>query len=115
MPRLYADEDFPLDVVKELRKLGHDVVTTPDANRAGQRIPDDDQLSFAQTEGRAIMTLNRRDFVRLHVKHPNHNGIITCTVDADTAALARRIDSAIRSCESMQGKLLRVIRPHAPL
>jgi len=114
MARLYADEDFPLDVVKELRQLGHDVVTTPDANRAGQRIPDDEQLSFAQADGRAVVTLNRRDFVRIHGERPSHSGIITCTVDADTAALARRIDTAIHGCGSLQGNLIRIIRPNKP-
>lgn len=114
MARLYADEDFPFDVVNELRQMGHDVVTTPDANRAGRRILDENPLSFAQADARAIMTLNRRDFVRLHVERPSHSGIITCTADADTAALARRIDRAIRACESLKGKLIRIIRPNAP-
>jgi hypothetical protein len=32
MARLYADEDFPLPVVEELRRLGHDVRTVQDAD-----------------------------------------------------------------------------------
>jgi hypothetical protein len=32
MARLYADEDFPLPVVEELRHLGHDVRTVQDAD-----------------------------------------------------------------------------------
>ena len=28
MARLYANENFPLPVVNELRRLGHDVLTT---------------------------------------------------------------------------------------
>lgn len=114
MARLYADEDFPFEVVKELRQMGHEVVTTLDANRAGRRIPDDDQLGFAHADARAIMTLNHRDFVRLYLRSPSHSGIITCTADADTAALARRIDNAVRACESLQGKLIRIIRPNTP-
>lgn len=114
MARLFADEDFPFDVVKELRQLGHDLVTTPEANRAGQRISDDDQLSFALADARAILTLNHRDFVRLHMQRPIHGGIITCTADADTAALAGRIDRAVRACESLEGKLIRIIRPNPP-
>ncbi|HKR12588.1 MAG TPA: DUF5615 family PIN-like protein [Pyrinomonadaceae bacterium] len=31
---LYADENFPLRVVEELRRLGHDVVTTLEDGRA---------------------------------------------------------------------------------
>ena len=30
MARLYANENFPLPVVNELRRLGHDVLTTQD-------------------------------------------------------------------------------------
>jgi Domain of unknown function (DUF5615) len=40
MARLYANENFPLLVVLELRRLGHDVVTvreTGKANRAGSQ------------------------------------------------------------------------------
>jgi Domain of unknown function (DUF5615) len=40
MARLYADEDFPLPVVEELRRLGHDVRTVQDAGRAGQSVAD---------------------------------------------------------------------------
>jgi Domain of unknown function (DUF5615) len=38
MARLYADEDFPLPVVEELRRLGHDVRTVQEAGRANQGI-----------------------------------------------------------------------------
>jgi hypothetical protein len=31
--QLYADEDFPLGVVEELRRLGHDVVTAQEDGR----------------------------------------------------------------------------------
>ena len=40
MARLYADEDFPLPVVEELRRLGHDVLTVQEAGRANQGIDD---------------------------------------------------------------------------
>src|SRR5437016_6183048 len=105
MARLYADEGFPLDVVEELRQKGHDVPTTQEASRAGRRIPDPDQLSFAHENTRAILTLNRRDFMRLHIQHADHCGIIVCTVDPDTAALAGRIDSTIHTEEPLTGKL----------
>ena len=66
MARLYSNENFPLRVVKALRSLGYDVVTSLEAGRANQRIPDDEVLRFATSEGRAVLTLNRRDFVHLH-------------------------------------------------
>jgi hypothetical protein len=64
--RLYSNENFPLPVVTALRSLGHDVLTTLEAGMSGQAVPDDEVLSFATTEGRALLTLNRRHFVRLH-------------------------------------------------
>lgn len=36
MARLFADENFPLPVITELRRLGHDVLTVPDAGHARQ-------------------------------------------------------------------------------
>lgn len=50
MARLYADEDFPLPVVEELRRLGHDVRTAQDAGRAGQSIGDPEVLADAIAE-----------------------------------------------------------------
>jgi hypothetical protein len=62
MTRLYANENFPLQAVEELRRLGHDVLTTQQAGKAGQAIPDLQVLAFACEEGRALLTLNRRHF-----------------------------------------------------
>lgn len=37
MARLYADEDFDYPVVEELRQLGHDVLTVPEAGPGRRR------------------------------------------------------------------------------
>ena len=66
MARLYSNENFPLPVVLELRRLGHDVMTVQEAGKANQEIPDDEVLAFASVEGHAVLTINRRDFIRLH-------------------------------------------------
>jgi hypothetical protein len=68
MARLYSNENFPLAVVQRLRALGHDVLTTQDAGRANQALPDSDVLAFATGENRAVITLNRLHFIRLHRK-----------------------------------------------
>jgi predicted nuclease of predicted toxin-antitoxin system len=68
--RLYADENFPLRVVQELRSLGYDVLTALEAGQANQRIADADVLAFAASLDRAILTVNRRDFIRLHHQQP---------------------------------------------
>ena len=46
MARLYANENFPLPVVNELRRLGHDVLTTQDTDRAGKAVPDEEVLEW---------------------------------------------------------------------
>ena len=65
---LYADENFPLRVVEELRRLGIDVLTAFEDGRANQSITDEDILARATELGRAIVTLNRRDFKRIHTQ-----------------------------------------------
>jgi hypothetical protein len=94
---LYANENFPLRVVEALRLLGHDVLTVREASQDNQRIADDDVLAFASDSGRAVITINRRDFIHLHRQQPNHRGIIFCTEDADSEGQARRIHDAISS------------------
>ncbi|MEG3843466.1 DUF5615 family PIN-like protein [Microcoleus sp. herbarium14] len=111
MARLYADEQYPYPVVELLRALGHDVLTVQEAGRANQKIPDPDVLAFATSEKRAVITENRKDFFRLHRIQPLHAGIIACTNDRNWFALANRIHTAITAEESLEGKLIRVVRP----
>ena len=113
MARLYANENFPKPVVEALRVLGYEVLTTAEAGRADQEVPDDEVLAFAKNEGRCVLTLNRRDFIRLHRLDSNHAGIIVCTFDAAFVAQAGRIDHAITSQTSLSGKLIRVNRGNA--
>lgn len=80
---LYADENFPFRVVEELRRLGHDVLTAFEDGRANQSISDRDPLARATEMSRALLTLNRLDFKRLHTHMPEHAGIIICTEDPD--------------------------------
>jgi Domain of unknown function (DUF5615) len=111
MARLFADENFPLPVVAELRRLGHDVLTIQDAGMANQLMPDDGLLAFASSQNRAVLTLNRRHFVRLHNAGVKHGDIIACTFDPDFVRQASRIDEALRSGAELEGQLLRVNRP----
>jgi Domain of unknown function (DUF5615) len=108
---IYADENVPRNVIEALRRLGHDVLTCHEAGKAGQRIPDEDVLMFATEHGRAVLTMNRRDFFRLAGRMPNHAGIIACTEDADCERQAARIDEAITAQGDLRGKVVRVNRP----
>jgi Domain of unknown function (DUF5615) len=97
MAQLYADEDFPLPVVEALRQLGHDVLTAQQSGNANQSIADADVLIFARAQGRALLTLNRREFIRLHRADQRHAGIIVCRHDTHFQALAEWISIAIQS------------------
>jgi hypothetical protein len=109
--KLYANENFPLPVVEELRRLGHDVVTIQETGKAEQRTPDEDVLQLAVAADRAVLTLNRKHFIRLHREQPTHAGIIVCTVDPDFARQAAGIHSAIEAIPDLHGQLLRINRP----
>jgi len=111
MARLYANENFPLPVVQELRLLGHDVLTASEAGTAGKAVPDRDVLAFAVAADRVLVTLNRRHFVRLYSQSSGHKGVVVCSFDADFAALARRIHAELTENINMAGKLVRVNRP----
>jgi hypothetical protein len=100
-----------LEVVRALRRLGHDVLTFAEAGNAGLAMPDEQVLAFAAHDDRAVLTLNRWDFVRLHRLEPKHSGIIVCTLDQDTDGQAARIDNAIKAANTLNGKLIRVNRP----
>ena len=111
MASLYANENFPLQVVDALRALGHDVLTTHESGRDNQAIDDTEVLAFATENNRALLTINRRDFIRLHEQKVNHAGIIACTQDHDADGQAKRIHESIRANEPLAGKLIRINRP----
>lgn len=111
MARLYADEQFPRIISELLRTMGHDVLTVQEAGNANLSIPDEDVLAFAIDDNRAVITLNRQDFIRLHRVSSQHFGIIVCTNDTDRPRMATRIDEAIASQEFLKGKLIRIVRP----
>jgi predicted nuclease of predicted toxin-antitoxin system len=114
MARLYSNENFPLPVVEELRQFGHDVLTIQEAGVANQEIPDEEVLAFATSRNRAVLTINRKHFLRLHKASSKHAGIVVCTLDLDFKGQARRIHDAIQAYDSLKGKLLRINRPPQP-
>jgi hypothetical protein len=111
MARLFADEDFPQDTVRALRRLGHDVLATREAALANLGTPDSEILRVATADGRAVLTLNRRHYGRLHMQRPGHAGIVVCTVDSQFDRLAQRIHSAISGHDTLAGLLIRITRP----
>jgi predicted nuclease of predicted toxin-antitoxin system len=111
MARLYANENFPLPVVLVLRDLGHDVITVSETGKAEQAWPDEAVLEYATQDDRAILTFNRRHFIRLHNQDSNHSGIITCTYDPDFELLGARINATVKNVTTLKSQLLRINRP----
>ena len=111
---LYSNENFPLPVVTELRQLGYDVLTIQETGKAELAMPDEEVLAFAIEEGRAVLTLNRKHFIRLHKQQSEHAGIIVCSFDSDFVGQAHRIHETIGSKTHLKGQLVRVKRPQSP-
>ena len=66
MARLYSNENFPLPVVLELRRLGHDVVTTQEAGLANENRSLGN--SFESTDLDERIPIGRASTVRLKAK-----------------------------------------------
>ena len=110
MARLYADEDFSYPAVEELRRFGHDVLTAQEAGQGGQGKTDLEVVAFATGQDRAVITFNRRHFIRLHDRVSAHHGIIVCTRVPDNQGLARRIHDLITRSQDLVNCLVRVNR-----
>ena len=112
MARLYADENFPFPVVEELRQLGHDVLTLQETGYAGQSVPDETVLEYANREERALLTINRKHFIHLHKVSSRHAGIVVCSFDPQFVEQAHRIHQALESYQGvLTEQLLRINRP----
>ena len=113
MVKLYATENFPLETVHFLRNLGYDVLTTHEIGKSNLRIPDEDVLAFAISENRAILTINRKDFIRLHRINPTHLGIIVCTKNDDFKNFGECIHQTLLPYQdNISNLLLRVYKPN---
>ncbi len=113
MAHLLCDENFPLPAAQELRRLGHNVLTLQDAGKGEQAVPDEAVLQFAVQQKRALITLNRKHFIRLH-RTRSHTGIIVCTFDPNFVGQANRIHLALEKTPDLAGQLLRINRPQTP-
>ena len=77
--KLYLDEDISPNVAEFLRKKGTDAVSAHEIRMIGAS--DAQQLARAASEGRAMVTRNRNDFVALTVQcfqdiKPHHGVLI---------------------------------------
>ena len=122
MVKLYSNENFPMDIIRQLRQLGYDVLTSYEAGQANQGIPDEDVLTFATQNERAVITLNRDDFITLHSSGISHNGIIICKTDRDYVGQTQTLHAYLQGIESqshafaltLQNRLIRVKKQNQP-
>jgi uncharacterized protein with PIN domain len=111
MIKLYADENLRKAVVEELRQLGYDVLMAYEAKQANQRIPDENVLAFATQQKRAVITYNRKHFIKLHNHVKKHAGILVCTEDHNDQQLAQNIHTQLLLHVPLDNKLIRVKKP----
>jgi len=67
-------------------------------------------LAFARSQQRAVITENRRDFVKLHQRMPDHVDIVVCSKNLDWDNYAVRIRTVLESYESLTGQLIRITK-----
>ncbi|MCP4349495.1 MAG: hypothetical protein GY795_28775 [Desulfobacterales bacterium] len=79
--KIYLNENLSWKIAKALREYGYDVVSSHDAGMNAEE--DDVQFEFAISEGRAVLTNNFGDFVRLCDEYASsekeHCGVILTT------------------------------------
>lgn len=106
--RLYSNENFPIAMVEHLRSLDCDVLTSYDADRANQGIPDDEVLRFATEQNRAVITFNRDDFVALHSRGDRHAGIIVCKDNRDYLGQVTILHAYLQEIDLLCDRLIRI-------
>jgi len=76
--RLYLDEDVHKRVAYALKLRHFDVLSVHELGRWG--LSDEEQLTFATQEGRALFTYNTSDYLQIHQdwmrRRREHSGII---------------------------------------
>lgn len=108
---LYLDEDVSVLVAGLLRARGFAVQTTREAGRASAT--DEEQLSYAASTGRALLTHNRDDFARLAQDYfaagRVHHGIIVA-VRRPPQEITRRLLIILNqtTADEMRGQLIYV-------
>ena len=65
MTRLYANENFPLPVVEELRRLGHDTLTVADTGSASQEMSDEEVLAMQAAAREPLVEIAGNDEAKL--------------------------------------------------
>ncbi|OGL43912.1 MAG: hypothetical protein A2161_18160 [Candidatus Schekmanbacteria bacterium RBG_13_48_7] len=86
--KFYADENVPIAIVKGLERRNVDIRTSKSARMLGAS--DKKQLAYSLKHERVIVTFDD-DFLRLHSKGEEHNGIIFISKKASLGYIIRKI------------------------
>ncbi len=90
-PRLYLNEHLSPRLAVQLRRYGFDAISSREAERLSDQ--DEDQLAFAVSQQRALVTFNAGDFARLHQQYVaqgrEHWGIVLSTEESISVLLHR--------------------------
>jgi hypothetical protein len=108
MGSFLADEDFDHRIASSLRQQGHDILTLGVLGLAGASVSDERIIALAHERTRAVLTHNRRHFVRLHRQGLTHSGIVISSHARDAAAQALRIHQVITGVPALAASLVRV-------
>ncbi|MBM4080512.1 MAG: hypothetical protein FJ272_06050 [Planctomycetes bacterium] len=104
-PRLYLNEHLSPRLAIQLRRYGFDAISSQDAKKLSEA--DEDQLAFAASEQRALVTFNASDFARLHdgylAEGKEHWGIILST-EEPTSVLLHRLLRLLNSVSASELK-----------
>jgi hypothetical protein len=93
---LFTDEHIDVRLAPALARRGFDAISCQQAGRANQRISDEDQLIYATSQGRVILTFNMVDFITLDAEWKRdgrrHAGIIISAEIRSLTELVQRVE-----------------------
>jgi hypothetical protein len=108
--RVYFDHDSAdSELLRDLRRRGHDCLTSAEASMG--RASDIEQLDFADSERRILVTANQSDFARLHAERlgtgRTHSGIIIASQQLSLRSKLRRLVILLAAVqpEEFEGRL----------
>ncbi|HWD25940.1 MAG TPA: DUF5615 family PIN-like protein [Rhizomicrobium sp.] len=108
--KVLADENCERELVNDLRKAGHDVISILDTSPS---IDDGMVFELAQNEGRVLLT-NDHDFGAL-AEHAEKRPPAVLLMRLERVSLRRRIDTVLRALTELSGDInarFIVIEPH---
>ena len=68
-------------------------------------------LRYAISLNRAVLTMNRRDFIRLHAQTPQHKGIVICKSSTNWEKIGQAIHNHLSQFETIEKQLIRIKLP----